>query len=359
MKSTVNDLDSWSDNTNKQLAEVLGRLANTLNTNQTPAPNTNLRGTKAHIPNTFSGTEPDKLNNFLFQCRLYFRANPAHFNMDIAKINFAMTYLTGVAQDWFEMSLNQEDQGILQDWLSDWNLFVDELHRHFGLSDPVGEAANMLNNLCMKPGNKISTYNMDFMCYASQLDWGNSVLCHRYYQGLPNQIQDFISTWEQGKLTSFQDMYALVMTIDHCYWERDRERHHARQAEKEALESHSQKQGKASTSGSVTASQSKANTSLVASSTKNLTSKSSPSPTPKKQPNTPQVDLSSKLASNGKLTSNERKKCLKNNLCLYCSAGDHKLDFCPKKQTTVSPKGRSASATADTLAAASKKPLEK
>ena len=55
-----------SDNTNKQLAEVLGWLANTLNSNQTPKPNTNSRGTKAHIPDTFSGTEPDKLNNFLF-----------------------------------------------------------------------------------------------------------------------------------------------------------------------------------------------------------------------------------------------------------------------------------------------------
>jgi len=101
--------------------------------------------------------------------------------MDIAKINFAMTYLTGVAQDWFEVGLNQEDQGILQDWLSDWNLFVDELRRHFGLSDPVGKAANMLDNLCMKPGNKISTYNVDFMRYASQLGWGNSALCYRYY----------------------------------------------------------------------------------------------------------------------------------------------------------------------------------
>ena len=88
-----------SDNTNKQLAEVLGQLANTLNTNQTPRPNTNSRGTKVCIPNTFSSTEPDKLNNFLFQCRLYFRTNPVQFDMDIAKINFAMTYLTGVAQD--------------------------------------------------------------------------------------------------------------------------------------------------------------------------------------------------------------------------------------------------------------------
>jgi len=95
--------------------------------------------------------------------------------------------------------------------------FVDELYRHFGLLDPIGEVANMLDNLCIKPSNKISTYNVDFMCYASQLGWGNNVLCYCYYQGLPNQIQNPISTWEQGKPTLFQDMYALVMTIDHCY----------------------------------------------------------------------------------------------------------------------------------------------
>ena len=138
------------------------------------------------------------------------------------------------------------------------------------------------------------------------------------------------------------------MTINHHYWERDHECHHARQVEKEALESYSRKQGKASISGSVTAS-----------SAKNLPSKSSPSSAPKKQSNTLWVDLSSKLASNGKLTSDKCKKRLENNLCLYCGAGDHKLDFCPKKQTMVSPKGCGASATADTLAAASKKLLEK
>ena len=99
--------------------------------------------------------------------------------------------------------------------------------------------------------------------------------------------------------------------------------------------------------------QNKANTSLAVLSAKNSSSKSSPSPAPKKQPNTPWVDLSSKLASNGKLTSNEHKKHLKNNLCLYCSAGDHKLDSCPKKQTMVMLKNCGA------LATASEKPLEK
>ena len=99
--------------------------------------------------------------------------------------------------------------------------------------------------------------------------------------------------------------------------------------------------------------QNKANTSPAALSTKNSSSKSSLSPAPMKQPNTLWVDLSSKLASNSKLTSDKCKKCLKNNLCLYCGVGDHKLDSCPKKQTMVTPKGCDASVTA------SEKPSEK
>jgi len=86
----------------------------------------------------------------------------------------------------------------------------------------------MVDNLHMKPGGKIFTYNVDFMYYAFQLGWGNSVLCHYYYQGLPNWIQDPISTWKQEKPILFQDMYALAMTIDHHYWKQDREHHHAR-----------------------------------------------------------------------------------------------------------------------------------
>jgi len=57
-----------------------------------------------------------------------YNTNLEQFDMNITKINFAMTYLTGVAQDWFEVGLNQEDQDIFQDWLSNWNQFVDELH---------------------------------------------------------------------------------------------------------------------------------------------------------------------------------------------------------------------------------------
>ena len=63
------------------------------------------------------------------------------------------------------------------------------------------------------------------------------------------------------------------------------------------------------------------------------------------------MDLSSKLANNSKLTSNEYKKHLKNNLCFYCGVGDHKLDFCSKKQTTVTLKDHNALVATNLLTA--------
>ena len=99
--------------------------------------------------------------------------------------------------------------------------------------------------------------------------------------------------------------------------------------------------------------QNEMNSSPVVSSAKISPFKSSLSPTSKKQSNSLQVNLFSKLVSNGKLTSEECKKHLEYNLCLYCGVEDYKLDSYPKKQTMVTSKGYSTSATA------SRKPLEK
>ena len=88
------------------MGNILGQIANLLNTNQTSGPSSNLRGTKACISDTFSSTKFDKLNNFLFQYYLYFCANSMQFDMNIAKINFTMTYLSKVVQYLFEMGFN-------------------------------------------------------------------------------------------------------------------------------------------------------------------------------------------------------------------------------------------------------------
>jgi len=96
---------------------------------------------------------------------------------------------------------------------------VDELRVHFRLSDPVEDTANLINNLCIKPRDKIATYNMKFMWYTAQLNWGDSVLCYCFYQGLPNHLQDLIVNREQGKPTSFHVIYQLAITFNNRYWE--------------------------------------------------------------------------------------------------------------------------------------------
>ena len=73
---------------------------------------------------------------------------------------------------------------------------------------------------------------------------------------------------------------------------------------KKALESYSQKQKKASTSGPAIVSQNKVNLFLIALSVKTSSSKPFLFPIPKKQSNSPQVDLSSKLVNNSKCCSN-------------------------------------------------------
>ena len=115
---------------------------------------------------------------------------------------------------------------------------------YFGLSDLVEDATSLIDNLCMKLGDKITTYNVDFMWYAAQLNWGNTVLCHCFYQGLPNRLQDLIANREQRKPTSFHAMYQLAITFNNCYWERNHERDHLHNIKKEAADSHHQKQGK-------------------------------------------------------------------------------------------------------------------
>ena len=96
----------------------------------------------------------------------------------------------------------------------------------------------------MKPGDKISTYNVKFMWYTAQLNWGDTVLCHRFYQGLLNRLQDLIVNREQEKPTFFYAMYQLAIIFDNYYWERNREQDRFRNTEKEAADSHHRKQGR-------------------------------------------------------------------------------------------------------------------
>ena len=80
----------------------------------------------------------------------------------------------------------------------------------------------------MKYGDKISTYNIEFLWYSGQLDWGDSVFVHRYYKGLPNRLQDQISLWKASKPGIFQEMMRVATAYNNCHWEHEHEKEHAR-----------------------------------------------------------------------------------------------------------------------------------
>jgi len=57
-----------------------------------------------------------------------------------------MTYVSRIVQDWLQVALEQEDQGIHHAWLYSWFSFVKEMHTHFGIPDVAAEAAHSVTN---------------------------------------------------------------------------------------------------------------------------------------------------------------------------------------------------------------------
>lgn len=191
----------------------------------------------------------------------------------------------------------------------------------------------MLDNLYMKSSDKtLLTTQISYTMPPNQI--GRIVFCATAIIR-DSLIGSRILSPSKNKINlSHSRIYIfLVITIDRYYWKYNHKCYYARQAEKEAFESHFQKQGKASSASNAMASQNNTNIFLVTLFAKSF-SFNKLSPTPKKQSNSLQVDLFYKLANNSKSTGNKYKKCFKNNLY-------------PKKQTTVTSKDYGVSIATD------------
>jgi len=97
------------------------------------------------------------------------------------------------------------------------------MHTYFGIPDVAAEAAHSLDHLRMNPDDRIATYNIAFLWYSAQLQWPESTFCQRYYFGLPDCIQDIISTREGGKPPTFRTLYSTAVSIDDHFWEQKHE----------------------------------------------------------------------------------------------------------------------------------------
>jgi len=147
----------------------------------------------AVVPPLLKTLKSESKNHFV-QYELNFQSKPKTFCSGRAKVNFAQSYLKGMALEWFEPDLLSDENTIHPDWMDDYSKFMLELQTNFGPHDPSGDAEMQLEHLNMHDGQHIDKYIVEFQQLASQVHgWGDGALKHQFYNGLPACIKDEIS----------------------------------------------------------------------------------------------------------------------------------------------------------------------
>ncbi|KIO00523.1 hypothetical protein M404DRAFT_29439 [Pisolithus tinctorius Marx 270] len=219
-----------------------------------------------------------------------------------------------MALEWFELDLlgldDPSDQPL---WMDSWREFVLELQTTFGPHDLVADTESQLDHLHMKENQCTNKYIVDFNWLASQVQgYGDGVLHHHFYSGLPDWIKD--------------ELHHLAQETDVCYWECKEE---VQWASKHQGSSNS---GNNKSGGSNNNNQPKTGQEIG---NNNNNSGSSPKLASSKPGNSNSSNSSkpepSKLGKDGKLTPEECKCRIEGNLCMFCGGPGHRADKCPKK----------------------------
>jgi len=239
--------------------------------------------------------------------------------------------------EWFELDLlNSSDPADHPRWMESWVHFVAELQSTFGPHDPITDAEHQLEHLRMKDAHRVMRYIVDFNRLASQVqDYGDGALHRLFYSGLPDCLKDEIA--RVGKPLTLHGLRALCQEIDARYWEHKDEISRTMKSQPtSSTTKSSNSEGNSSNSGQEKPKAGNSPSSANSGSSKATSNQSSSGSRP---------DLTNKLGKDGKLTTDERKRHLENNLCMFCRGTGHFADNCPKK--TKKAKARTAAIAAE------------
>lgn len=78
---------------------------------------------KVAEPDKFSGKKGNEVYRWLAQLRLVFRGKPRTYNCDADKVAYALSYMTGSAQNWAMPLLQALDEGRDHVLLEDYDAF--------------------------------------------------------------------------------------------------------------------------------------------------------------------------------------------------------------------------------------------
>ena len=135
--------------------------------------------------------------------------------MQNAKVNHAMSFLKGMALNYFEPFLDTLDNKPA--WLKDYKLFIKELLINFSPYDALAEAEVELDTLIMKDNHKATRFFVNFFWLSTLCDYNDRALLRKVYSMLPKRVKDQMTHFNSP--STLQELRDLVLKIDQRYWE--------------------------------------------------------------------------------------------------------------------------------------------
>jgi len=135
------------------------------------------------------------------------------------KIFFVISYLRGIALDYFEPFINEPDPLQNFDFLEDWSAFVQKLSNVFGSYTPEDNDENAIIAIPFPPDGKAITYFIQFAKYQNRICWGDCSLRKVVKDAIPPRISEELRHSKEN-LSTFEGLKRAVLKIDSDYWRR-------------------------------------------------------------------------------------------------------------------------------------------
>ncbi len=133
---------------------------------------------KPRSPDPFDGSDPNKLDTFLFQCGMYISLRGHDFPDESYQVAFMLSHLKGSALDWFQSAVTHG-------------------------------------------ASSITSYTLDFNRDAPRTGWNDNALYRQFYKGLPDRLKDELA--RLGKPPTLILLQHQIQILDQRHWERQSE----------------------------------------------------------------------------------------------------------------------------------------
>ena len=147
--------------------------------------------------------------------RLVFRGKPQSYRLDEDKVAFALSYMTGVAQNWAMPILQALDEGCHHKLLTNYDAFRDAVIAVYGKLDRKSTAEDRLGRI--RQTGSMASYISTFNEHAAQVEWNEANLVAQFQAGLKDEILDSIATAE-AQPQKLHEWMAMASRIDERLW---------------------------------------------------------------------------------------------------------------------------------------------